>query len=248
MILKDKISLVTGSGRGIGRSIALNFAKEGSTVFVNDVNAENVEETAKLINKLGGKCFVYLADVGNSEEVRKMFEYIFGKAERIDLLVNNAAILRDKTLHNMDYKYHWDEVIRINLTGVFNCCRESIINMRANNYGRIINIASVSGICGNFGQTGYAASKAGVIGFTKSLAYEGAGKGITVNAVAPGFIETDMVKEIPEEVKARMMSRIPMQKYGLPEDVANIVTFLASDEASYITGQVFNVNGGFLMQ
>lgn len=246
MILKDKISLVTGSGRGIGRSIALNFAKEDSTVFVNDVNAENVEETAELINKLGGKCFVYLANVGNSKEVKKMFEYIFGKAGRIDILVNNAGILRDITLQKMS-ETDWDDVIRINLKSVFNCCKAALPKMIENSYGRIINISSVSGLKGNFGQTNYAASKAGIIGFTKSLAYETAKKGITVNAVAPGFIETDILKAIPDNIMEKITSGIPMGHMGKPDDIANMVLFLASNEASYITGQVFNVNGGLLM-
>ena len=247
MKLKNRISLVTGSGRGIGRAIALEFAKEGSTVFINDINKENAEETCRLIKEKGGKSFLIIADVGIYSEVKKMFENIYSNAGKIDILVNNAAIIRDKTLHNMETKYHWDDVIQLNLTSVFYCCREAIISMRENMYGRIINMASVIGLCGNFGQTAYAASKAGVIGFTKSLAYEGALKGITVNAVAPGFIETDMIKEIPTEVRVRIEERIPIKKFGQPEDVSKLVAFLASDDASYITGQVIGINGGFLM-
>jgi 3-oxoacyl-[acyl-carrier protein] reductase len=245
--LKDRVALVTGSARGIGKNIALEFAREGATIFINDVNEENASQTFSQLKEIGAKCFSYIADVGNYEEVKKMFEFVLANAQKIDILVNNAAILRDKTLHNMEIKYHWDDVLRINLNGVFYCCREAIANMRENNYGRIINLASVIGLCGNFGQTAYAASKAGVIGFTKSLAYEGAAKGITVNAIAPGFIETEMVKEIPAEVKEKIVSRIPMKKYGLTEDIAKLAAFLASDDAKYITGQVINVNGGFLM-
>jgi 3-oxoacyl-[acyl-carrier protein] reductase len=241
------VALITGSARGIGKNIALEFAREGATIFINDVNEENASQTCSQLKEIGAKCFSYIADVGNYEEVKKMFEFLYAKAQKIDILVNNAAILRDKTLHNMEIKYHWDDVLRINLNGVFYCCREAIANMRENNYGRIINLASVIGLCGNFGQTAYAASKAGVIGFTKSLAYEGAAKGITVNAIAPGFIETEMVKEIPAEVKEKIVSRIPMKKYGLTEDIAKLAAFLASDDAKYITGQVINVNGGFLM-
>lgn len=247
MKLKDRVALITGSARGIGKNIALEFAREGATIFINDVNEENASQTCSQLKEIGAKCFSYIADVGNYEEVKKMFEFLYANAQKIDILVNNAAILRDKTLHNMEIKYHWDDVLRINLDGVFYCCREAIVNMRENNYGRIINLASVIGLCGNFGQTAYAASKAGVIGFTKSLAYEGAAKGITVNAIAPGFIETEMVKEIPEEVKEKIVSRIPMKKYGLTEDIAKLAVFLASDDAKYITGQVINVNGGFLM-
>jgi len=245
--LKDRVALITGSARGIGKNIALEFACEGATIFINDVNEENASQTCSQLKKIGAKCFSYIADVGNYEEVKKMFEFLYANAQKIDILVNNAAILRDKTLHNMEIKYHWDDVLRINLNGVFYCCREAIASMRENSYGRIINLASVIGLCGNFGQTAYAASKAGVIGFTKSLAYEGAAKGITVNAIAPGFIETEMVKEIPEEVKEKIVSRIPMKKYGLTEDIAKLAVFLASDDAKYITGQVINVNGGFLM-
>ena len=247
MKLKGRVALVTGSARGIGKNIALEFAREGAIIFINDVDEENASRTFSQLKEIGAKCFSYIADVGNYEEVKKMFEFVLANAQKIDILVNNAAILRDKTLHNMEIKYHWDDVLRINLNGVFYCCREAIANMRENNYGRIINLASVIGLCGNFGQTAYAASKAGVIGFTKSLAYEGAAKGITVNAIAPGFIETEMVKEIPEEVKEKIVSRIPMKKYGLTEDIAKLAVFLASDDAKYITGQVINVNGGFLM-
>jgi len=245
--LNNKVSLITGSGRGIGKAIALEFAKEGSTVFINDINKENAEETSGLIKEKGGKCFLCIADIGVYDDVKKMFEYIYSSAGKIDILVNNAAIVRDKTLHNMDISYHWNDIIQVNLTGVFYCCREAIINMRENKYGRIINMASVIGLCGNFGQTAYAAAKAGVIGFTKSLAHEGAPKRITVNAVAPGFIETEMIKEIPEEIRAKIEARIPVKKFGQPEDVARLVSFLASDDAGYITGQVFGINGGFLM-
>jgi 3-oxoacyl-[acyl-carrier protein] reductase len=245
--LKDRVALVTGSARGIGKNIALEFARQGATVFINDINEENVRQVCSQLKESGAKYFSYIADVGNYEEVKKMFEFIFANTQKIDILVNNAAVLRDKTLQNMEIKYHWDDVLRINLNSVFYCCREAITRMRENNYGRIINLASVIGLCGNFGQTAYAASKAGVIGFTKSLAYEGAAKGITVNAIAPGFIETEMVNEIPAEVKEKIVSRIPMKKYGLTEDIAKLAAFLASDDAKYITGQVINVNGGFLM-
>ncbi len=247
MKLDGRVSLITGAGRGIGRATALEFAKEGSILFINDINEESAKETCDLIKKSGAECFPVIADVGDYEEVQEMFKNIYSRAGRVDILVNNAAILRDKTLHNMEIKFHWDDVLRVNLSGVFYCCRSAIENMRANNYGRIINMASVIGLCGNFGQTAYAATKAGVIGFTKSLAHEGAARGITANVVAPGFIETEMVKDIPPEVRQKIVERIPMKKYGQPIDIAKLILFLASDDACYITGQVFGANGGFLM-
>ncbi|MBM3699296.1 MAG: beta-ketoacyl-ACP reductase [Actinobacteria bacterium] len=247
MKLKNRVSLITGSGRGIGRAMALAFAAEGATVFVNDIDARESSGTCELIKKEGGSCFAVTADVGNLDEVKEMFDYVLKTSGRIDILVNNAAILRDKTLHNMETSQHWDDVIRINLTGVFYCCREAITNMRSNNYGRIINMASVIGICGNFGQTAYSASKAGVIGFTKSLAHEGASRNITVNAIAPGFIETEMLKDIPDGVKEKIIARIPAGRLGSTSDIASLALFLASGDASYITGQVYGVNGGYLM-
>jgi NAD(P)-dependent dehydrogenase (short-subunit alcohol dehydrogenase family) len=245
--LKDRVCLITGAGRGIGRTMAVEFAGQGATVFLNDINPDDVDGTLNLLKSNGAICYSYIADVGKYDEVRAMYEYIYKNSDTLDILVNNAAILRDKTLHNMDIKYHWDDVIRINLTGVFYCCKEAIVKMRENKFGRIINMTSVIGLCGNFGQTAYGAAKAGVIGFTKSLAHEAALKGITVNAIAPGFIETEMIKDIPAEVREKIESRIPMGKFGCTEDIAKLAAFIASDEAGYITGQVFNINGGFLM-
>jgi 3-oxoacyl-[acyl-carrier protein] reductase len=245
--LQDKVCLITGAGRGLGKAMAEEFAAEGATVFVNDINADDAAKTCELLKSRGAKCYAFPADVGNYDEVKKMAEFVIQKASKIDVLVNNAAILRDKTIHNMDIKLHWDDVIRINLTGVFYCSREAVIRMREANYGRIINMTSVIGLCGNFGQTAYGAAKAGVIGFTKSLAHETAAKGITVNAIAPGFIETDMIKDIPPEVREKLEARIPMKKLGKPSDIAKLALFLASDDSSYITGQVYGVNGGFLM-
>jgi NAD(P)-dependent dehydrogenase (short-subunit alcohol dehydrogenase family) len=245
--LKDKVCLITGAGRGLGKAIAEEFAAQGATVFVNDINADDAAKTSALLKSRGAKCYEYPADVGNYDEVKKMTEFVIQNALRIDVLVNNAAILRDRALHNMDIKLHWDDVIRVNLTGVFYCSREAVIRMREANYGRIINIASVIGLCGNFGQTAYGAAKSGVIGFTKSLALETAAKGITVNAIAPGFIETDMAKDIPPDLLEKLKARIPMKQLGKPSDVAKLALFLASDDANYITGQVYGVNGGFLM-
>ncbi len=332
--LKNKVSLITGAGRGIGREIAIEFAKNGSVVFINDINEKDAVETCKIISSLQSKefdinntdktnstsisnntnnandanianntniannanhsidvnnanysnnandnnysnnnnanstnnnnnnnndyncnyniknnssCFYYIADVSNLTKVKDMFEFIIKKTGKLDILVNNAAILRDKTIHNMDINYHWEEVLKVNLSGVFYCCREAMMIMRQNNYGKIINIASVIGLCGNFGQTAYGASKAGVIGLTKSLAYEAAARNINVNAIAPGFIETEMIKDIPDNIKENIINRIPLKRLGKPKDIAKMALFLASSDADYITGQVFSVNGGYFM-
>ncbi|MCL4416785.1 MAG: 3-oxoacyl-[acyl-carrier-protein] reductase [Actinobacteria bacterium] len=246
MSFNVKVSLVTGAGQGIGKSIAASLAAKGSTVFVNDINEKIAEETCLYIQNQGYRCHKAIFDVSDFRSVQKMFELIYSKEARLDILVNNAGILRDITLQKMSEK-DWDDVIDVNLKSVFNCCKAALPKMIENNYGRIINMSSVIGLKGNFGQTNYAASKAGIIGFSKSLSYETAKKGITVNVVAPGVIETDILKEIPDNIMDRIISNIPMGKLGKPEDIANMVLFLASDKASYITGQVFNVNGGYLM-
>lgn len=246
MDLKDKISLVTGAGQGIGRSIAISLAAKGSVVFINDINEKTIEETCLYIKNHGYKCYKAIFNVSDFNEVNKMFDFIYSRQAKLDILVNNAGILRDITLQKMSEK-DWDDVIGINLKSVFNCCKGALPKMIENNYGRIINISSVIGLKGNFGQTNYAASKAGIIGFTKSLAYETAKKGITVNVVAPGFIETDILRAIPGSIMEKIVSSIPMGHLGKPDDIANMVLFLASNEANYITGQVFNVNGGCLM-
>lgn len=245
MSFKGKISLVTGAGQGIGKSIAASLAAKGSVVFVNDINEKTVEKTCLHIQNQGYRCYKAIFNVSDFNTVQKMFEFIYSKEARLDILVNNVGILRDITLQKMS-ETDWDDVISINLKSVFNCCKMALPKMIENNYGRIINISSVIGLKGNFGQTNYAASKAGIIGFTKSLAYETAKKGITVNAVAPGFIKTDILKAIPENILEKIVSSIPVGHLGKPEDIANMVLFLASNEASYITGQVFNVNGGYL--
>ncbi|MCL5073695.1 MAG: 3-oxoacyl-[acyl-carrier-protein] reductase [Actinobacteria bacterium] len=246
MSFNGKVSLVTGAGQGIGRSIAASLAAKGSTVFVNDINEKTIEKTCLYIKNQGHKCYKAIFNVSDFDEVEKMFEFIYSKEARLDILVNNAGILRDITLQKMSEK-DWDDVIAVNLKSVFNCCKAALAKMIENSYGRIINISSVIGLKGNFGQTNYAASKAGIIGFSKSLSYETAKKGITVNVVAPGVIETDILKAIPDNIMEKIISNIPMGYLGKPDDIANMVVFLASGEASYITGQVFNVNGGYLM-
>jgi len=247
VVLKNKISLITGAARGIGKSIAIEFCKEGSTVFINDIDSNILDKTQQDIRKLGFDCHICKADVSKSSDVCEMFANILSSFGKIDILVNNAGIIKDSTIHKMTEE-QWDQVIKINLKGVFNCSKEAVIAMRKEDYGRIINISSVIGLRGNFGQTNYAASKAGIIGFSKSLAFETARKGITVNAIAPGFIETEMTKKIPQDILENCISTIPMGRMGKPRDIARLTVYLASDDADYITGQVFVVDGGYYMR
>lgn len=243
MRLKDKVAVVTGAGRGIGAAIALKLAEEGAFVVVADLVKENAYQTAKSINDKGSQAMPYIVDTSDSDEVEKMFRDIIDEKKTVDILVNNAGINRDAMLHKMEQK-QWDDVIRVNLTGTYYCTRQAAKWMREKQYGRIVNIAS-EGIHGNIGQANYAASKAGVVGLTKTAAKELAKKGVTANAVCPGFIETDMTKGIPEKAWDIMVSKIPMGYVGKPGEVANLVAFLASDEAGYITGEVIRVGGGF---
>ncbi|HOJ39758.1 MAG TPA: 3-oxoacyl-[acyl-carrier-protein] reductase, partial [bacterium] len=242
----------TGSSRGIGRAVAQALAGEGAHVGLNyladpsGVNLAQANEVSQQIQQMGGKTILLQADVSRQEEVTSMVKDFINFFGRIDILINNAGIVRDVTLKNMTGQ-DWEEVISVNLTGVFHCTAAVINQMRQQASGRIINIASVIGQMGNVGQSNYAASKAGVIAFTKSVAREVARKGITVNAVAPGFIETDMLKTIPEEIRRQILTGIPLGRFGTPEEVAAAVIFLASEAASYITGQVLNVNGGLYM-
>jgi len=244
MRLQDKVAIVTGSSRGIGSAIALCLAREGANVVIdylkNEQGALNVEGE---IRKMGRSSLSVKADVRSFEEVQRMIRLVVGKYGKIDILVNNAGIVRDRTLTNMT-KEEWDDVIATNLTGVFNCTKAVLDVMTKCGGGKIVNISSVIGLIGNFGQSNYAASKAGVIGFTKSVAKEVARKGITVNAIAPGFIETDMLETVTEHTKEQILAQIPLRRFGKPEEVAEMVLFLVSETGSYITGQVFNINGG----
>jgi len=245
MRLMGKNAVVTGAGRGIGKAVALKLAREGANTAVCDINPEEAERTCREIKEIGVKSFHRRTNVADREDVERLFQDFAEKLGDIDILVNNAGINRDSMLHKMTLE-QWDEVIAVNLTGTFNCTQVAVRSMRERNSGRIINISSVSWL-GNIGQANYAASKAGVVGLTKTAARELARKNITVNAICPGFISTDMTRGVPPKVWDIMVSKIPAGKAGEPEDVANLIAFLASDEAAYITGEVIGVGGGMVI-
>ncbi|WP_367179407.1 3-oxoacyl-[acyl-carrier-protein] reductase [Clostridium sp.] len=246
-MLKGKTAVITGASRGIGRSIALKLAKQGANVVVNYRNSvDAVAQVVKEIEALGVKVLAIQADISSYSDVEKMMKKCVEEFGSIDILVNNAGITKDGLLMRMKEE-DFDSVIDINLKGAFNCTRHVSAIMLKQRSGRIINISSVTGITGNAGQVNYSAAKAGIIGMTKSVAREFGSRGVTCNAVAPGFIQTDMTESLPNKVKDAMMSTIPLKRLGRPEDVANVVAFLATDEAAYITGQVINVDGGMVM-
>lgn len=247
MHLDGKVTIVTGASRGIGRSVAIELAKLGAKVVINYAgNQAAAEEVKNLIVSAGGQAIVIKADVGNVEAVDAMVKETIDTFGKIDILVNNAGITRDNLLMRMK-EDDWDAVMNINLKGVFVCTKAISRIMMKQRAGKIINMTSVVGLMGNAGQANYAAAKAGVIGFTKSMAKELASRGITVNAIAPGFISTDMTAILSEQVKKELAEKIPVGRLGSPEDVAAAVAFLASDSANYITGQTLNVDGGMLM-
>ena len=246
-MLIGKNVIVTGGSRGIGRAIAIEFGKLGANVVINYVsNEKEAEEVAKEVESLGGKALIVKGDVSKVENSKFLIEETIENFGSIDVLVNNAGITRDNLLIRMTDD-EFEKVIDVNLKGVYNTCKCAIRHMMKQRKGRIINISSVVGIMGNAGQANYAASKAGVIGLTKSIAREVGTRGITVNAIAPGFIVSDMTNVLKDEVKKEMLSRIPLNKFGEPENIAKTVAFLASSDSEYITGQVINVDGGMLM-
>ena len=247
MKLKGKTALVTGGSRGIGRAIALALAEEGADVAVNYVSSEGAaRDVVETIKKTGRRAMLAQADVGDYPDTFRMAQEVLREFGHLDILVNNAGINSDKTFVKMDHA-SWRKVLGINLDGVFNCTKVFMDQMLKRNYGRVVNITSVIGQIGNFGQANYAASKAGVAAFTKSLAKELAAKGITVNAVAPGFIETEMVGAIPEKVRNKLLEQIPLRRFGTADEVARAVVFICSTDGDYITGAELSINGGLLM-
>ena len=246
MAPNGKVAIVTGAAQGIGKTIALLFAAKRASLVLCDINLEAAEKTAREIEDKGGKCLALKSDVSNFRDAEKIIKQAVEHFGSLDILINNAGITRDNVLLRMKEE-QWDQVMAVNLKGTFNFTRAAIKVMMRKKRGKIINIASITGMMGNAGQANYSASKAGVIGFTKAIAREYADRGITVNAVAPGFIATAMTDAIPEREREELIKQIPMKKLGTPEDVANAVYFLASDEARYITGHVIGVNGGLYM-
>lgn len=244
--LKGKTALVTGSGRGIGNSIAHALAKEGVNIIITDVSDANAEQVVSDIKKHGVNCAFFTMNVANSASVTECIKKIQDSDMTVDILVNNAGVTRDNLLIRLKEE-DWDLVLNVNLKGAFICTKAVAPIMMKSRWGRIINITSIVGVMGNKGQANYSASKAGMIGLTKSCAQELSSRNITVNAIAPGFIVSDMTNALNEDVQKDFMSKIPLGRFGTVDEIANAVTFLASDRAAYITGQVMGVNGGMYM-
>lgn len=241
--LTGKAAVITGSARGIGKAIALKLASLGADVVISDINADQAAATAKEIASATGKRAIsHAGDISKLDQAEALIDACVKEFGHIDILVNNAGITKDTLLMRMKPE-QWDAVIAVNLTGTFNCTQPAFKQMMKQRSGAIVNISSIAKD-GNMGQTNYSASKAGVVGFTKAVALEGASRGIRSNAIAPGFIKTDMTDAIPEAIRSRMVKMIPLQRAGLPEDIANGVAFLSSDMASFITGHVLEINGG----
>lgn len=246
MNLNNKIALVTGASRGIGRAIAIRLAQSGADVLCVSRSFDSLQETIAAVSALGRRTQGYALDVADNAAVQKTVEEILNTYERVDILVNNAGLTRDTLLMRMSVE-DWDTVLNTNLRGAFNFTQALSRPFVRQKSGRIINIASVIGLIGNAGQCNYAASKAGLIGFTKSVAREFASRGITCNAICPGFIETDMTAGLSEEVKQKVLTQIPANRYGRAEEIAHFVNFLCSDEAAYMTGQALAIDGGMVM-
>jgi 3-oxoacyl-(acyl-carrier-protein) reductase len=241
--LDGQTAIVTGAGRGIGRAIARELAATGANIVINYVtSADAANALAKEIREMGPEALVVHTDVTNFDQVTEMVKQTVDTFGKIDILVNNAGITRDKTLKNMS-KQHWDDVIHVNLSGLFNCTQQVLPFMLERKSGRIVNISSFVALAGNVGQSNYATTKAGIIGFTKSVALEVSRHGITVNAVCPGFTETDMLMEVPEKIRARILEKIPMGRFGQPEEIATCVRFIVT-EGDYMTAQAISINGG----
>lgn len=246
MSLKGQVALVTGGAQGIGRAISQRLSQGGATLVISDIHLEQARKTANELTTPEHNCLAMQADVGDGKQVAEVVDRLIREFGRIDILVNNAGITRDGLLLRMKEE-DWDRVLNVNLKGAFYCTKAVLPSMSKQRRGRIVNIASIVGVMGNAGQSNYAASKAALIGFTKSVAREYAGRGITANAVAPGFIDTAMTENLSAEIKDGLMKQIPLGRFGTPQDVAHAVRFLVSEEAGYITGQVIHVNGGMLM-
>lgn len=246
MNFKNRLAIVTGGGQGIGKEICLKLVRSKAKVIIFDVNEESFNKTVEEIRAVEGEILAFKVDVTKYEEVKKAVNYLIDKYKGIDILVNNAGIARDSLLLRMK-KEDWHKVLDVNLSGVFNCLKAVIRCMMKQRYGRIVNISSIIGLRGNIGQANYSAAKAGIIGLTKSAARELGRYGISVNAVAPGFIDTAMTRELDKGIVDKITSQIPLLRIGKPEEVASLVTYLTSEEAGYITGEVIRVDGGMAM-